>query len=264
MSENRIAKLERTVARIEKDIGRLRIAQGKQDVTTKREQHDADQQSEATSISGLVEGAPPNSDDPGKPAAGRKKRWMWLTRIKWKGILETVGIFAGIGYAFITYLQWCDLRSNFKIEERAWVGISEYRFGEPDKAGERGPIEFKLLNTGKTPAIDVTLGTKTGAHSNPIDWTQIPYSHKFQWDGNDIGSLPPEAPRAIRVPIYIPAPGGEDAISEVFAGQGTFYVAGSIRYRDVFSKDWRYTPYCFYVIKDATHPMICPIPLNMN
>ena len=43
------------------------------------------------------------------------------TTPKWKTRLEAVGISAGIIYAVVTIATWWDLRSNFKIDERAWI-----------------------------------------------------------------------------------------------------------------------------------------------
>jgi hypothetical protein len=56
-------------------------------------------------------------------------------------------------YACITYRQWKDLRRNFAIEQRPWIGIKD---GIVNR-NENGTVEWdaKIINTGKLPAFKV-------------------------------------------------------------------------------------------------------------
>jgi hypothetical protein len=80
--------------------------------------------------------------------------WVWQII---KGTLEIGGFAAVIVYAVTTYCQWRDLRHNFIVDERAWVGIDIQlsAIKNPD-----GTIKFVangvFKNTGKTPALKMS------------------------------------------------------------------------------------------------------------
>lgn len=41
---------------------------------------------------------------------------------RWKDWLEGIALFAGIGYAIVTFCMWRDAHDNFIVNQRAWVG----------------------------------------------------------------------------------------------------------------------------------------------
>src|SRR5437879_2023696 len=41
----------------------------------------------------------------------------------WKNWLEGFALFAGIGYAIVTFWMWRDAHDNFIVNQRAWVGV---------------------------------------------------------------------------------------------------------------------------------------------
>jgi len=92
--------------------------------------------------------SPSNTQQPKKP---------WYQTIEgWKAVFEIVAIPFAIWYAVITYFQWRDLRGNFQIDQRAWVGIVAISPDEPEESD--GEFSFKDLwismrNSGKTPAL---------------------------------------------------------------------------------------------------------------
>jgi len=65
-----------------------------------------------------------------------------------------------IGYAIVTGLQWQDLRHNFKVEQRAWIGYNTMAITNL-KAGEPLRCDIKLLNSGKTFALDVSIARRS-------------------------------------------------------------------------------------------------------
>ena len=71
-------------------------------------------------------------------------------------ILEGVGIAAGIGYAFVTYLQWKDLRHNFQVSERAWLKL-EVIF--PRSATTDMQVNVIVANIGKSAALGSVIQT---------------------------------------------------------------------------------------------------------
>jgi hypothetical protein len=80
------------------------------------------------------------------------------TSPRWKKILEGLALTAGISYAIITFFEWRDLRRNFKVDERAWVGPKELI-----PQGEK-KITVAITNTGKTPALGMVSGAR------PVRW----------------------------------------------------------------------------------------------
>ena len=68
-----------------------------------------------------------------------------------------MGIAAGIIYAAVTVLQWRDLRRNFRVDERAWVGPLSTAIASEDTPDGSGVIfEIPYTNTGKTPALKIS------------------------------------------------------------------------------------------------------------
>jgi len=73
----------------------------------------------------------------------------------WKGVLEFIVAAAVVGYAIITCCQWRDIRRNFTVDQRAWLGVGEVAVDTNIREGM--PLKFYpiLMNSGKTPALHV-------------------------------------------------------------------------------------------------------------
>src|SRR5436305_647067 len=52
---------------------------------------------------------PVTQADP-SPLQSKTSEYKWYQSIPWWRLLEGLGIAAGIGYAVVTYLQWCDVK----------------------------------------------------------------------------------------------------------------------------------------------------------
>src|ERR1039458_4738187 len=139
------------VARLEQIIHTLQHAPRKHDgkPVSKADDTDRERDSVTESTPRLTDGnpGPVQTDDP-------KNKW-YKSFSGWKTRLEIVAIFAGIGYAYVTYRQWHDLRHNFEVDQRVWLGVTE---GATPRELHEGTVlnsTVILVNQGKTPAYNV-------------------------------------------------------------------------------------------------------------
>jgi hypothetical protein len=84
-------------------------------------------------------------------------------------------------YGFITYALWKDTNINFRMQQRAWVGLNVSKFGvtkNPD-----GRLTFTangiIRNSGSTPALRVST-LRTFSLTKPSDQ---PIDSDKEWDG---------------------------------------------------------------------------------
>lgn len=102
----------------------------------------------------LEVGPPPEHSD--NPQRRGYKTLGW-----WKDRLEVIAILAGVFYAVVTYCQWKDLRRNFVVSERAWVGVDR-------------PVAVSLLTENQGVSFIVT--TKNFGNSVAISvgtWAEV-------------------------------------------------------------------------------------------
>jgi hypothetical protein len=158
---------------------------------------------------------------------------------RWKTLIEVVALMAGVGYAVVTYFQWRDLRNNFVIDQRAWLGISftiEPPFmnsqGKPLylKDGEISNFAVQIQNFGRSIAKNLygvvnfkILGTNeqlvpTYRARKPTDSATVlfPGAHLSIGTGN----------------LETPIP--QSIINEITGKAKTLYVFGLITYSDIF------------------------------
>ena len=135
-------------------------------------------------------------------------------------------------YAAITFGQWYELRKNFRVDERARVGIKSMRITQ-FSVGKAVMGDITVVNGGKTVAIDVTSPGGIVVTRNGVQ-----------------GAL--DALRKLKQPFYSPTvlfPGidqilpsttfdGLDAIQagEVLSGALQVFLIGDIHYSDVFGE----------------------------
>jgi hypothetical protein len=87
-------------------------------------------------------------------------RRKWYRAMPWETIrkaIEVVAWLAVIGYAYITYQQWGDLRRHFEIDQRAWL---KAEFNLPDRFPADGPMQIRIKNVGKSVALRAVVHAK--------------------------------------------------------------------------------------------------------
>jgi hypothetical protein len=172
--------------------------------------------------------------------AGASKGW-WKRWKPSKRIIGTAGVIAGIGYAVITYCQWRDVRNNFLLDQRAWLGITRIDANlDPSKPTN---ILIHVSNSGKTMA--------RRARSNHIVEC-LPRGAPPQFldaEGKTASStvIAPGSERVFtHVNICSSKTDGEEEparVRDVLTGALDLYVYGTIWYEDIFGTG-HWTTFC--------------------
>jgi hypothetical protein len=242
--------LTQRVAALEKIIHELRDAPGQQynqgihpQETSKEERNSTDWQT------------PTEFKIPPSPANTKQTKNPWYQSTdNWKTLLEVIAIPFAIGYAFVTYFQWQDMKSNFVVDQRAWIAYYNTG-GFSSNIGAPLIFEFDLVNTGKTPAREIT------AEFSPTVVTVSQFSAPENW----AEKKPPQ--QYFRVGIMVPnnpvhmkqlSVRGEDhnplildaaLLQDLNAHRKIVMMWGQITYKDIFGKH-----HWFRVCREAWPP----------
>jgi hypothetical protein len=182
----------------------------------------------------------PNLSDP-----NQSQRPWYKTVDGWKTVLELVGIPFAIAYAIITFFQWRDLRHNFKVEQRAWIGYNTMAITNL-KAGEPLRCDIKLLNSGKTFALEVNMPGGIQTSEVGLEDAQRQFAVK---------SISYIAPRSKvlfpSVEVNLPSETAERLspaqVAAVSSGTLHVYLFADISYRDIFG-DQHTTHFCGHYV----------------
>lgn len=198
----------------------------------------------------------PNHPAPAKPKNIYRKSYRCARR--WKPFLEIAALVAGIGYAIVTYYQWRDLRDNFKVEQRAWIGVMGVGIEGLVSGTVTARFPLTITNTGKTPARFVEFRSNLGyvRHPNGKPEEMIGIgggeSEKIVGDfdparkpknTNRAGTIQPGAQNQI-LHTAIFSSGIGVTPDEIMTGNKTVFLQGIIWYTDIFGGE-HWTRYCF-------------------
>lgn len=118
-------------------------------------QHDKCDVSGSIEVRGVVETKIPPNLEKKHDAADEKNE----TREKRRFVVEVLTLLFVVIYAFVTYLQWRDLRHNFKEEQRPYLAMAANQVPQatigPTKFGAAFTAQIPLMNFGKSPAVHV-------------------------------------------------------------------------------------------------------------
>jgi hypothetical protein len=134
-------------------------------------------------------------------------------------------------------------RDFSRMDQRAWVGIKQFNLISPIAVGKLMTIEIEATNTGKTPALGVTL---INCGTGDTEAATL----EFACPSGRSGIIAPNGETVFTVE-------GTDAVSQGYvdrlkAGiQRTFY-RFTIKYKDAFGIT-RYSGVCAYFPMDKTH-----------
>lgn len=172
-------------------------------------------------------------------------------------VAEIVGI---IGLAIYCWLNWKEwktfdserqtMQDEMRNDERAWVAVRQ--------AAIRGNIfpniafEIMFKNTGKTPAINLSVFMSQSTSTNSIPKTDKPaYPANVLENSQFPGLLAPDAEQTISVGSLFLGMGTPDEQS-ISRGTKPYYVYGTIWYDDIFGKHhWSQFCYAIRVTPDA-------------
>jgi len=161
--------------------------------------------------------------------------------VKWMKVLQGLGIIAGIGYAAVTYFEWREIRDNFMTDQRAWIGVKGFTLYGPPTPGQQLIMNITAINTGKTPALDVTF-----ANCGTGDDEQT----TLTWNCPKASSV--IAPGAENVFVNTSDPVSQAYVDRLTAGIQRTYYRFTIQYRDIFGIA-RTTGVCaFYPLSKTT------------
>lgn len=224
--------LAQRVAALEKFVHTLRDAPRKQDPETVTNAYDPNQEHGGVpgAASGLGDSKPAPTHEPSP-----KKKWYGSFK-RWKSAIQVSGIIAGIAYAVVTWLQWRDLRDNFRLDQQAWIAIKTVTL-------KRNPthVEIVIQNVGKTPA----------AHAKMRISALVTHSTVSSRSDSDSGfdlTLAPQQGHVGDIYLWIPeysGPGSKEEAAYVViaSGMDTLKVTAAITYFDLFGSPHS-TGYC--------------------
>jgi|ERR1017187_1937298 hypothetical protein len=216
------------VARLEQIIHTLQHAPRKHDgkPVSKADDTDRERDSVTESTPRLTDGnpGPVQTDDP-------KNKW-YKSFSGWKTRLEIVAIFAGIGYAYVTYRQWHDLRHNFEVDQRVWLGVTEVATPRELHEGTVLNSTVILVNQGKTPAYNVVqqAGFRIIKAGGPFDPAREVNSSAL----SPQGIIMPTGKRELSICTLGAI--GQKRADELNSGEYRLYLFGRITYDDAFGK----------------------------
>lgn len=139
----RVTQLEKSLHRLIDDAPWKQHKQPTDDQTTPSQEDDGANRY----VSSISEVNPP-------PLKAAKAKYVLQHAIPWWRIFEGIGIFAGIGYALITYLQWRDLRHNFEVDQRCWIKTG---FVRPELSRSIFQAATTTTNFGKSTALTLDI-----------------------------------------------------------------------------------------------------------
>jgi hypothetical protein len=133
---------------------------------------------------------------------------------------------------------------QFRLDQRAWVSMETVSFTDPLKVGEPIKIVIETRNTGRTPALEVTMEQNLSFKE--------PTESEIRRPIPPIGSVDRIGPVAM-------APGSvrgqfshsvgtltQTDMERIIGGTATFCVYGHIKYWDIFRRKRRNTYFCMF------------------
>lgn len=188
-----------------------------------------------------------NSATPRRPFGKRVGRWIKRIFLKKDG-LERLGIAAGILYAAVTLIQWRDLRHNFKVDQRAWIGITRIDASlDPDKPTN---LLVHVSNSGKTPALN--------ARSNHfVECIPNGSSPQFGESERNATARSDQVPGSERILTHVNICYNPKRVRDVLDGNLALYVYGTIWYEDIFG-DTHKTTFCNFYDRIISQMNGCP------
>jgi hypothetical protein len=146
--------------------------------------------------------------------------------------------------------------ANFKLDQRAWVGI----VGESGALIANAPLLARLIlrNSGKTPAIDTRIETDSGTK---VQHQKRRFIRSKNFHSETLGLIPPNSDTGITLQEEWGTWGfpSQKDLMLVTMGQETPFIFGQIWYKDIFDKTREHwVTFCFDIHLAIMNPV--PVP----
>lgn len=201
-----------------------------------------------------------------KPTTGNsdKAKDHWYKTLQgWKAVLEIVAIPFAIAYAIVTFLQWHDLRHNFKTDERPWLEIQT----QSEKAGNESaslqltsgqPVTYplRIANTGKTAAVNIDskifVDIVSSNHEPALEDVDQPSQHPYGRITSGIMFPNSDFNQVVLRPIKGGSPelATEEEVVSIRQGKAYLAVYGIVTYDDI-SGSSHWTRFCKWIAKSG-------------
>lgn len=148
----------------------------------------------------------------------------------------------------INLLTLWHIKTDSRLEYRAWIGVMK---GIPDQMslvviGGQPACRMEFTNTGKTPALDVSIqhSMYPGAPLADIEVIAMPLEDKAQYPPKSLGAVPPNG--EIAVNSHCNGTLSNKFKTEIEEGRIILYAFGRVSYRDIFGVEHT-TRYCYTI-----------------
>lgn len=205
----------------------------------------------------------PPPQDTGSTTDTKKKSFPW-----WR-IFEGAGILAAVVVAGVNLFQWRDLRHNFAIDERPWVGIAGVETENGTVAGDKFSFEsvsLKLTNSGKTPALNIG---KYSVTFQTVRFNSKPPENNTA-NTSAIAGSGAMAPNTTIVQPIMPSTITDNFILDKNPDRTAHisvitYIVGQFSYSDIFPNSREHTTkFCLARYPAATNFRLCPFGQFMD
>ena len=156
--------------------------------------------------------------------------------------------FALVANALLLYYQ----QSNFRLQQRAWVGVTIVTLKDRTDANKFPGAQFELTNSGATPAMQLNFTQSMAFASHDTGCPQP--------SDTTVQPLPGEIPLPVLGTVMAPTRLWMN-VGAVDLGDGQFVViCGELEYTDIFSSTVRTTSLCIFYRRDepASRAEACP------
>jgi hypothetical protein len=142
--------------------------------------------------------------------------------------------------------QLKQMQEASQLEQRAWVGLARASHTKIVRGTKKIGVEFRFINTGKTPAIIESAGRTLCVRKSDCDMEAMANTQMAAWmsETRSRGPLAPNAGFTMDPSIEVNSDSGIEAIR---SGNARVFMVGRIAYRDFFGKEHE-TKFCYYVL----------------
>jgi hypothetical protein len=148
---------------------------------------------------------------------------------------------------------------NTRRDQRPWLTLTTVNLVKPLTATEPPLVAVTIENSGRTPALDVTVHARVFARSDFAEEHLMTEaegkvrSRAIIGPGTTTGSLFGGGTKTL----------GEEHVAAIAADKSRLYISGFVKYRDVFDC-WHQTTFCFWISGNVTLERLMMVPCDIG